>query len=155
VRLPAAVHLRGDVFRRMIVSGRADMTNPPSAEAERQLNLRYELAAGSARRYAEAGFTVIYQDVVLGAALHRVLERLAGLDAGLVVLNPDTDTLARRDAEREKTGYAGGWTPALLEAGVRETPPLGLWIDNGAMTVDETVEAILSDLPGTRTGIVR
>ena len=152
-RLPAAVHLRGDVFRRMIVSGRVDMTNPPAAEAERQLALRYDVAVTAARAYAGAGFTVIYQDVVLGAALYRLIEGLAGLDVGIVVLNPETDVLARRDAEREKTGYAGGWTPALLEAGVRETPPLGLWVDNGGMTVEETVEAVLSGLPATRTGI--
>ena len=29
-RLPHSVHLRGDVFRRMIVNGRADVTRAPS-----------------------------------------------------------------------------------------------------------------------------
>ncbi|WP_334609849.1 AAA family ATPase [Micromonospora sp. CPCC 205546] len=46
-RLPRAVHLRGDVFRRMVVSGRAEMTAEPSAEAWRQLRLRYDLAASA------------------------------------------------------------------------------------------------------------
>ena len=32
-RLPRAVHLRGDVFRRMVVSGRVEMTAEPSSEA--------------------------------------------------------------------------------------------------------------------------
>lgn len=36
-RLPRSVHLRGDVFRRMIVNGRAEMTFELSAEARRQL----------------------------------------------------------------------------------------------------------------------
>ncbi|MGC5331497.1 hypothetical protein [Micromonospora sp. DT62] len=68
-RLPRAVHLRGDVFRRMVVSGQEEMTAEPSAEAWRQLRLRYDLAASAADRYAAAGFTVVLQDVILGAEL--------------------------------------------------------------------------------------
>lgn len=44
-RLPRSVHIRGDLFRRMIVNGRAEMTPDPTSEAVRQLRLRYELAA--------------------------------------------------------------------------------------------------------------
>ncbi|PWU53070.1 hypothetical protein DLJ46_01905 [Micromonospora globispora] len=44
-RLPRAVHLRGDLFRRMVVTGRADVTAQPCAEAWRQLQSRYDLAA--------------------------------------------------------------------------------------------------------------
>lgn len=32
-RLPHSVHVRGDLFRRMVVNGRADMTPDPSPEA--------------------------------------------------------------------------------------------------------------------------
>jgi cytidylate kinase len=39
-RLPRSVHVRGDLFRRMVINGRADMTPDPSAEAVRQLRLR-------------------------------------------------------------------------------------------------------------------
>ena len=41
IRLPRSVHIHGDVFRRMVVSGRADMTPNPSPDAMAQLNLRY------------------------------------------------------------------------------------------------------------------
>ena len=61
-----AVHLRGDIFRKMIVSGREEMAENPSDEAVRQLHLRYELAAEAARRYWEAGFTVVLQDNYYG-----------------------------------------------------------------------------------------
>jgi len=61
-RLPRSVHLRGDVFRRMIVGGRADMTSAPSEEAERQLSLRYRLTASVCDAYFDEGFTVIAQD---------------------------------------------------------------------------------------------
>lgn len=39
-RLPRAVHVRGDVFRRMVVSGRVEMGPDPEPEALVQLRLR-------------------------------------------------------------------------------------------------------------------
>ena len=38
--LEKCVHLRGDVFRKMMVSGREDMSDSPSEEAIHQLHLR-------------------------------------------------------------------------------------------------------------------
>ena len=52
IRLPKSVHIHGDMFRRMVVSGRADMTPNPSTDAIAQLNLRYDLAAMAADRCA-------------------------------------------------------------------------------------------------------
>jgi len=71
-RLPKSVHLRGDLFRRAIVNGQAEMTHQLSVEAQRQLHLRYELSVIAARRYAGAGFTVIYQDIIIGATLAEI-----------------------------------------------------------------------------------
>lgn len=53
------VHLRGDVFRKMVVSGREEMTSVPTDEAMSQLKLRYELSANVASVYHNAGFTVV------------------------------------------------------------------------------------------------
>jgi hypothetical protein len=39
------------------------------AQAFEQLRLCYRLAAGSAEIYHQAGFTVIYQDVIIGPLL--------------------------------------------------------------------------------------
>src|SRR3712207_7418935 len=75
-RLPRAAHVRGDVFRRMIVSGRADFGVEPSAEATAQLGLRYALAATVADGYAAAGFTAIVQDVILGPELSTFVARI-------------------------------------------------------------------------------
>jgi predicted kinase len=57
--LTPSVHLRGDVFRKMIVNGRAEMSPTPSTEALEQLSLRYRLACDAAASYAQAGFTVV------------------------------------------------------------------------------------------------
>lgn len=53
--LPRAAHVRGDVFRRMIVSGREEYVPGAGGEAEAQLRLRYRLSAATADAYAEAG----------------------------------------------------------------------------------------------------
>jgi len=65
-RLPRAAHVRGDVFRRMLVSGRADVAPDLSDESVGQLRLRYRLSALVADEYADAGFTAVVQDIALG-----------------------------------------------------------------------------------------
>src|SRR3954466_460969 len=109
-RLPRSVHLRGDVFRKFIVNGRAEMTLQLSADARAQLDLRYELAAESARRYANAGFAVVLQDVILGDDLARMVQRITAHPLHVVVLAPAAAAVATREAGRSKTGY-GQMTP--------------------------------------------
>jgi predicted kinase len=140
--LPRSVHLRGDVFRRMIVNGQAAITPDGWDDAQSQLHLRYDLAIDAAKTYVAAGFTVVYQDVILGPDLHYVSDRLAGTDHRIVVLSPSPIVLAQRDRDRNKTGYAD-WTPEELDRSLRqETPRLGLWLDTSDLTVDETVARI-------------
>lgn len=88
-RLVRSVHLRGDVFRRMIVNGRASigLAQPPD-EASRQLRLRYRLAAQAADGYAEAGFTVVLQDIVLGEYLTEIMTAIRTRPLYVVVLAP-------------------------------------------------------------------
>jgi chloramphenicol 3-O-phosphotransferase len=143
-RLPKSVHLRGDLFRRMIVNGAAEMGPVLSEEAKAQLALRHRLACDAARSYVAAGFAVIYQDILIGMSLKDVAEQLADLDPMIVVLNPKADVLAKRDATRHKTGYSEGFPPEVLaQALERETPRLGLWLDTSQMTAEEVVKKIL------------
>ncbi|MGA4995585.1 AAA family ATPase [Nonomuraea bangladeshensis] len=144
-RLPRAAHVRGDAFRRMVVSGRAEMTPEPSEEALRQLRLRYRLTATAADMYAEAGFTPVVQDVVLGAELEHLVTLIRTRPLHVVVLAPRPEVVAAREQGRVKTGYAGGWTPAMLDAVLRrETPRLGLWLDTSEQTPEETVDKIIT-----------
>lgn len=146
-RLPRAAHVRGDVFRRMIVSGREEYvpgSDGAGGVGEAQLRLRYRLAAATADVYAEAGFTAVVQDVVLGAELPRYVGLIRTRPLHVVVLAPSPATVAAREAGRAKTGY-GAWTVEELDAGLRsETPRIGLWLDNSGLTVGETVDAILT-----------
>ncbi|GAA4982787.1 chloramphenicol 3-O-phosphotransferase [Nonomuraea thailandensis] len=144
-RLPRSAHVRGDTFRRMVVGGRADMTPELTGEAVRQLHLRYRIAANTADMYFDAGFTPIVQDVILGADLPLFTTLVATRPLHVIVLVPGAGEVARREAARAKSGYAGGWTIAQLDAALRhETPRLGLWLDTSRQSVEETVNEIIS-----------
>ncbi|WP_181804705.1 AAA family ATPase [Streptomyces shenzhenensis] len=150
-RLPRAAHVRGDVFRRMIVSGREEYTPGASPEATAHLHLRHRLSAATADAYAEAGFTAIVQDVLLGPELTSYVQRIRTRPLHVVVLAPSPEAVARREAGRSKTGYGPAWTVADLDAELRlRTEPLGLWLDTSALTVEQTVTAILTGTERTR-----
>ncbi|TMS00026.1 AAA family ATPase [Nonomuraea basaltis] len=144
-RLPRAAHVRGDTFRRMVVTGRADMTPDVTDEAERQLHLRYRIAATVADLYFDAGFTPIVQDVILGADLKPFTKLIRARPLHVVVLAPDPAVVERRERARAKSGYGGGWTPTVLDQALRrETPRIGLWLDTSRQSPDETVDEIVS-----------
>jgi predicted kinase len=151
-RLPRSVHLRGDVFRRMIVNGRAEMRPDAGGAATEQLRLRHRLAAAAADLYCGAGFTVVYQDTILGPMLGEVVRRLGAWPLRVVVLCPSPEVVARREAARPKTGY-GAWAVAARDRVLRtETPRVGLWLDTSALTPAETVDALLARLDSARVG---
>ncbi|MGA8112677.1 MAG: AAA family ATPase [Actinocatenispora sp.] len=150
-RLDRSVHVRGDLFRRMVVNGRADMGAPePPVEALRQLRLRYALAATVADGYVTAGFTVVLQDVVLGPDLADLVATLRSRPRYVVVLAPDPDVVQARDDARRRSRGKVAYKPgdegvAQLDAYLRrETPPIGLWLDTSAQTVPETVDEVLA-----------
>lgn len=149
-KLPKSVHLRGDLFRRMIVNGRVDIEPPLSDDALNQLRLRYTLAAQVADSYCSAGFSVVYQDVIIGSILQDVVEMHRQWPLYVVVLCPSPTVAVDRDAHRHKQVYRS-WTPEELDRALRhDTPHLGLWLDTSDMTVEETVDAISKQLDSAR-----
>jgi predicted kinase len=143
-RLPRSVHLRSDVFRRSIVNGRVNMSPDPGDEALSQLEMRYRLTASAADTYAEYGFTVVVQDVILGAYLEKMTTLIQSRPLLVIVLAPRPEVVAAREAGRSKTAY-GPYTVEDLDRGLRgETPRIGLWLDNSDQTVAETVDEILA-----------
>jgi chloramphenicol 3-O-phosphotransferase len=147
---PRSVHLRGDVFRRMIVNGRAEMGRDLSEEARAQLALRYQLAVLAAGRYLDAGFDVIHQDIVIGPALSEVVAAYLGRPLHVVVLCPAAESVAAREAGRTKVGYRGIDVVDLDRALREDTPRIGLWVDSSAQTAAETADHILANLSSAR-----
>ena len=143
-RLPRSVHVRGDLFRRIIINGRADMTPDPTSEAMRQLRLRYQLAATVSDAYFQAGFTVIVQDVILGSYLAEMTAMIRSRPLLVIVLAPQAAAIADREQSRGKTAY-GPWAIEHLDTVLRhDTPRLGLWLDTSSQTPAETADEILS-----------
>lgn len=147
-RLPRAVHVRGDVFRRMIVSGRAEMTPDGAAEARSQLDLRQRISAQVADAYADDGWTAVVQDIVLGDDLPRYIDQVRTRPLHVVVLAPSPGAVREREEARAKMGY-GEWTVEAFDAHLRsETPRVGRWLDTSGQSPEETVSAILDGLSG-------
>lgn len=142
-RLPRAAHVRGDAFRRMIVSGRAEMTPDAGPEALAQLRLRYRLGAMVADEYAAAGFTAVYQDIILGQDLAATPARIRARPLFLFVLAPRPDVVLARATGRVKTSGYGEWTADELDRLLRESPRIGLWLDTSDQAPAETVDTIV------------
>ena len=145
-RFERGVHVKGDIFRRMVVAGRAEMTSEPVTEAWRQLRLRYALGAATCDAYFRAGFSVVLQDVVIGEVLRDYVAMIESRPLCVVALAPRPDVVAQREASRPKRAYRSGIdTIAALDRALRrDTPKLGMWLDTSEQTPDETVEAIVA-----------
>lgn len=143
--LEPCAHVRGDAFRRMIASGRREMGPDPDPEALRQYALRCDLAAQTARTYFQAGFSVVLQDNYYGRALPDMLERLRGLPVRVVRLCPRPEVVEQRERDRGKIGYTRFSVRALCADFLRETPAIGLALDNSAETPQQTAARILAN----------
>jgi cytidylate kinase len=145
-RFEMGVHVRGDVFRRMIVSGRHEMTDPLTAEAMRQLRVRYRLGVITTEAYFQAGFSVVVQDVVLGASLATYADMIRSRPLVVVALAPRAEVVARREAGRSKVAYRDGrFGIAELDDALRNaTPRIGLWLDTSDQTPEQTVDEIVA-----------
>jgi hypothetical protein len=145
-RFEKSVHLRGDLFRRMIVNDRKEIHPNAGNHELDQLRLRYRLAAQSADTYFQAGFTVVVQDVAVGPMLHDFISYIKCRPLYVVVLCPNSSVVAHRESTRNKKGY-GVWTVEGLDRLLREeTPRIGMWLDSSELTPEGTVEELIKRL---------
>jgi cytidylate kinase len=152
-RLDRSVHVRGDIFRRMIVSGNAAITPEGSDAMETELRVRYELSATVADRYVRAGYAAVVQDIIVGPELATYVTLVRSRPLAVVVLAPRAEVVAKREAERRKSGYVDGWTVEHLDQILRnDTPRIGLWLDTSEQTVEQTVDEILARIPESLVG---
>ena len=117
-RFERGVHVEGDFFKRMIVSGRAKPARTPSDEWWSQMRLRCRMGAAVADSCLAAGFTVVAQDLVIGPLLSEYVGFIRSRPLLVVVLAPRAEVLAAREGARELLG------PALV--GMRDADPLAV-----------------------------
>lgn len=143
-RYEKCVHLRGDIFRKMIVTGRIEMSSNNNSKALEQLYLRYDLTIEAAKKYFDAGFSLVMQDNYYGKELDYILDKLKDYPVRLVVLSPDIQTIKKRENNRDKTGYENFSVEALYSDFIKNTKKIGFWLDTSNLTIDETVNQIIS-----------
>jgi len=144
-RFSHAVAIESDWLQEIIVSGGLWPDEEPHDEAERQLTLKAKNTAMLADSYVDAGFTVLIDDVVPGT--HRLgiyLDSLRSRPVALVVLAPSLEVALRRDEHRGYKEVGSMWSH--LDQEMREKlVGIGFWLDTSAMTVEETVDAIIAN----------
>jgi predicted kinase len=141
-RFPRAVHLEGDRIGELVVSGSVLPHEEPREEASRQLEVRRTSMCRIADTFADAGFVVVLDDVVVSPGVLAAYQaELRAHPLAFVQLTPSLEVVRDRDAGRDKHWFEV-W--AHLDTQMRQWDPRpGLWLDTSALTVEETVDAIL------------
>ncbi len=125
---------------------------PP--EAARQFAVARRAAAGIAREYAAAGFTVAVDDVLFpDEARDLFVAPFAGYTIHKVLLRPSLDEALRRNAARATKSFDTAYLAETIRALHGRMNPQDyatdgwLILDTTTLTVEETVDAIIA---GTR-----
>ncbi len=103
-----------------------------------------ELAVAAAEAYRDAGFAVVWEDVVAGPLLAEAVTLVRARPLHVVVLLPRLEVLTVREAGRAARGYGAWSVDALYDGFANDTPRLGLWLDSSDETPEETVDRILA-----------
>lgn len=144
-RLLRSAHIEGDLIQNMIVSGSVSPGQQPLEEENRQIHLCVSHQCLLACSFAAAGFTPVMDYIVVDP--NRVEEyraQLPGLSLHLVTLDPGIEAALQRDRDRPEKTVAHFWTH--LEALMKDRlAGVGLWVDNRARPVGETVAFILEN----------
>lgn len=141
---PRSVHLEGDrIGAEFIVNGLLFPGGEPADESAQQMELRRRNTALLADSFADNCFEVIIDDVVLwsgGLQLYRTLLHTRPLR--FIVLAPDLDVVAARDAGRDKHVF-DIWRH--LDAELRAwTDQPGLRIDTSHQSAGQSVREIMN-----------
>jgi chloramphenicol 3-O-phosphotransferase len=148
-RMARGAHVEADRLQALVVAGGVlpDGSHDNSNEAERQLRLRLHNACLLARSFAEAGFTAVIDDIVIGRRLDQAIGELAGITFGFVMLLPAFELVQERWRSIGSPFVdSWQWIDSEIRTGTRR---VGLWLDTTKCTPDQTVSAILDRLDDT------
>jgi chloramphenicol 3-O-phosphotransferase len=145
-KAPKSIHIQVDLLREMVVSGVELPDRPWSDETTRQFRLARSSAIHMARLYADAGFTVIIDDVCVPEHFADDYACLAnGNPIYKVLLYPSQDATLDRLTKRgerfiEELSNAMPWLYSCMENVSKSD-----WIvlDSTNWTIDETINQLL------------
>lgn len=142
LRFDRAAHVEADKLQDLIVAGAAvPDIDGVSTEAQRQLDLRLHHASLLAQSFADAGFTAIVDDIVIGDTVDALGVVFGSHDVHFVMLLPDFACVKKRWIDLDSP-FADSWD--WIDDVIRNrTTRIGLWLDTTDLDVDQTVDAIL------------
>src|SRR6476661_7668556 len=145
MRLERSAHIPVDFFRKIIKAGYAS-PHHWSDEVDRQYRLARKNAASTARNIADAGFTVIIDDIVPRHWAAEWRENLRGFDLRFVLLQPQLSKAKERNLARDIWTVDEQIIEDLHSRLAEDNTPEAGWlvVDNTNQTVEETVNAILA-----------
>ena len=112
-----------------------------SPEAATQLRLRLHNGCLLARSFAEAGFSAVFDDIIMGSRLDDLLAEMRGERFYFVMLMPSLDAVIEREHGRGSRQYEQwAWMDDEVRTGTRR---IGLRLDTTLQTADETVDELL------------
>jgi protein tyrosine phosphatase (PTP) superfamily phosphohydrolase (DUF442 family)/predicted kinase len=148
-RFPFGLHIPMDDLREWVVSGISHPVPTFTEETGRQFQLARTAAAQTATLYADAGFAVAIDDVIHEPDAEALVASLAPRPVHKILLQPTLEIALARNASRTNKAFD---TAALADAirgnhrslDEQNRTDLG-WtvVDNGALTVQQTADAIL------------
>jgi predicted ATPase len=151
-QFPLGAHIEADEIQNLIVSGGLHPQEEPREEALRQLRLRTRNVSLLADTFASAQVVPVIDDTVLERQrLENYLAHVQTRPLRLVLLSPPIEIALARDEERPYKEVGHSWSH--LDAVMRdEMVGLGLWLDTSAQTPQQTLSAIIRQLPETVVG---
>jgi len=151
-QFPLGAHIEADEIQNLIVSGGLHPQEEPREEALRQLRLRTRNVSLLADSFATARIVPVIDDTVVERQrFENYLTDLQTRPLRLVLLSPPLEIALARDEGRLFKGVGHIWSH--LDAVMREEMVgLGLWLDTSAQTPQQTLAAIIGQLPKTLVG---
>lgn len=149
-RFPLGLHIPVDDLREWVVSGISHPLPDWTDETSRQFHLARQAAAQVARIYADAGFAVAVDDVILPYEAQAVFATpLSDHNMHKVLLRPDVEVALARNAQRTNKSFD---TSALAQTirRVHESMAVPIFaragwiiIDSSHLSVEDTVDEII------------
>jgi protein tyrosine phosphatase (PTP) superfamily phosphohydrolase (DUF442 family) len=148
-RFPFGLHIPVDDLREWVVSGISQPVPEFTEETAWQFRLARTSAAQVAALYAEAGFAVAVDDVIHEPDAGGLVALLAPRTVHKILLRPALEVALARNADRTNKGFDTAVLADVIRGNHRSLGEQNRadkgWtiIDNGALNVEQTVDAIL------------
>ncbi len=144
-KIDRAAHIEGDLLRRFVVADGGWVGEESTDRAEQLLSLNIRNQCLLARSFNEAKFTAVLDYLIpTRKQLEQYQRALHGLRVHIVVLAPQPEIVLQRDLARAAVhGHMHEDAMHLGPVMAEELRGIGLRIDTGALSPEETVGVIL------------